>query len=153
MYLSYSSLKVSVKCLRFHSACKLALAFSGPQIMAEDRGAWITEDFTTHAQQATWACCSHRFPLLRSPMGQCGGGPGRGCTHRGSIMSSQGTSSLGNPKLFKGLLANLFNLCPISRHNPYYSGQETDLPLSWRETLSPKAVCSINIFEKILGND
>ena len=70
----------------------------------------------------------------------------------GLLCPSRGTSSLGNPELIKGLLAYLFNLCPISRHNPYSSDQETDLPLPWRETLSPKAVCSINIFEKILGN-
>ena len=91
------------KCLRFHSAYKLAsLACSSSQVMAEDRGAWITEDFTTQAQWASWAWCSHGFPLLPSPMGQCGGGPGRGCTLGGSIMSQPRNLKLRKPRAFQG---------------------------------------------------
>lgn len=54
---------------------------------------------------------------------------------------------LRKPQSFQGLLANPPNPFPTRRHFLYHLGQETNLPLPCRETLSLsfKALCYINI--------
>ena len=63
-----------------------------------------------------------------------------------SLHHSQGTLTLGNPEVLKGLLANLLNFCPGERHWLYYPGQETNLlSVLEEDILSSETVCYTHI--------
>lgn len=67
------------------------------------------------------------FPWQPNPIGVMWSGPGGYYDHNGSGAEVK-VPKLRNPQYYKGLLANLPNLCPRERHHLYYPGRETNLP-------------------------
>ena len=84
-------------------------------------------------------------------MGQCGGGPGRGCAHDGSIMSQPRNLKLRKPQAFQGAAGKPGQPLPHKQTLSllFWSGNRSASALEG--DYPPKAVCSINIFEKCLG--